>query len=340
MKKNHLLISFAILGFLLLSSCKKDDNGVIVVPPRDRGEEMIESTIEIETYLETHFYNYEEFDNPPANFDYRIKFDTIAGDNSTKTPLMDQVAFKNVPDRLETDVIYKLYYLVARQGQGESPNFPDLTSISYEGTYINNDDDGMNVSGLFDSSLVPVQFDLTLVVNGLQDALIEFNASTGFVENPDGSVTFEEYGVGAVFMQTGLAYFVSPPGGSGIPFYSQLVFSFQLFQTEQGDQDGDTIPSILEDINGNGLEEDDDSDGDFLPNYGDVDDDGDLRLTRNEVTLNTYILNPGDPDPILASNEVETAREIDEMTGITTITTITFTDLDNNGIPDYLDPNN
>ena len=42
-----------------------------VIPPRDRGEEAIPSTAEIETYLMTHFYNYEEFANPPADFDFQ-----------------------------------------------------------------------------------------------------------------------------------------------------------------------------------------------------------------------------------------------------------------------------
>jgi hypothetical protein len=86
MKKAYFLMTVMGLIVLTVLSCKKDD-GVDAIPPRDRGEEAIPSTTEIETFLATHFYNYEEFDNPPANFKFRIKFDTIAGDNASKTPL-------------------------------------------------------------------------------------------------------------------------------------------------------------------------------------------------------------------------------------------------------------
>ena len=97
MKKACYLLT--VLGFIFITvlSCKKNDDGVDVIPPRDRGEEAIASQAEIETYLATHFYNYEEFDNPPADFKFLIKFDTIAGDNSSKTPLIDQVSSKMVP---------------------------------------------------------------------------------------------------------------------------------------------------------------------------------------------------------------------------------------------------
>ena len=48
------------------------------------------------------------------------------------------------------------------------------------------------------------------------------------------------------------------------------------------DDDNDGIPSELEDINGNGDLEDDDTDGDGIPNYKDQDDDNDNVPTINE----------------------------------------------------------
>lgn len=336
MNKANFLAAMIALLLLTALSCRKDD-AIDVIPPRDRGEEAIPSMAEIETYLNTHFYNYEEFANPPAEFNFEIKFDTIAGDNASKTPLIDQVSFKNVIDRVDETVTYKLYYLNVIQGEGESPNFPDIASISYEGTYLNNES-SYNVSNVFDSSVTPVRFDLTQIVPGLQQVLIEFNASTGFVVNGDGTITFENYGVGAAFIPSGLAYYTTTP--PGIPVYSQLIFTFKLSQTELGDQDFDTVPSIYEDLDQDGNVLDDDTDGDNLPNFADVDDEGDGRLTINEVVLNTYTVNPGDDDPVLASNEVETKRETDQTTLITTITTITFTDTDADGTPDYLDPDN
>ncbi|MFT4847582.1 MAG: hypothetical protein ACI83B_000101 [Sediminicola sp.] len=337
MKKAYYLLT--VIGFIFITvlSCKKNDDGVNVIPPRDRGEEAIASTAEIETYLSSHFYNYEEFANPPADFNFRIKFDTIAGDNSSKTPLSDQVSSKMVPDRIDETVSYTLYYLVAVQGEGESPNFPDVATITYEGTYLNNES-GFNTSDVFDSSTIPVRFNLTGIVPGLTDALVEMNASTGYVSNTDGTVTFENYGVGASFIPSGLNYFSNPP--PGIPVYSQLIFTFQVYETELGDQESDTVPSIYEDVDGDGSVFNDDSDADGTPDFSDIDDDGDGRLTKNEVEENIYTVNSGDSEPVLAANEVERKRITDPDTMITTITTTTFTDTDGDGTPDYLDMDN
>ena len=95
MKKIKFLIPIATL-FVVMLSCNNDDDGVIIIPPLERSDEVIVAKEEVEEYLETHFYNYEEFENPPADFNYRIVFDTISGENSSKTPLMSQVTFKMV----------------------------------------------------------------------------------------------------------------------------------------------------------------------------------------------------------------------------------------------------
>ena len=308
MKNFKFLLPIVALTLILVSSCGGDDDPEDnFIPARDRAEENIDSTLEVERYLNTHFYNYEEFENPPAGFDFKIRFDTIADANADKTPLIDQVDFKMVQDRVNDDVSYKLYYLKVIEGQGDQPSFPDIVRINYEGTYVV-DEDGIKENKLFDSAVTPIQFDLTLIVNGLQDALIEFKASTGLIDNPDGTVIYENFGVGAVFMQSGLGYYVNPPPGSAVSIqvYSQLIFTFQLFQTEIGDQDNDGVPSVLEDVNGNGLEEDDDTDSDNQSNYFDPDDDGDGRPTREEIEINED-------------------------------GTITFPDTDADGVVDYLD---
>ncbi|XMO85762.1 hypothetical protein AAFN75_13295 [Algibacter sp. AS12] len=74
------------------------------------------------------------------------------------------------------------------------------------------------------------------------------------------------------------------------------------------EDDNDGIPAELEDLNGNGDYEDDDTDGDGIPNYIDADDDGDNILTKNE--------NP-DPD---GDEDLSDAQ-----------------DTDGDGTPDYLD---
>ena len=71
---------------------------------------------------------------------------------------------------------------------------------------------------------------------------------------------------------------------SSIPAYSPLVFSFKLYAVKRADQDGDGVLSYLEDINGDGyLNKLDDTDGDGIPDYLDIDDDGDGVLTKNEI---------------------------------------------------------
>lgn len=338
MKKPIFNISILTLSFLLLISCKKEDDGFTFVPARDRGEEAPVSTAIIEEYLNTHFYNYGEFLNPPADFDFRIKFDTIAGDNADKIPLMQQVSFKMVPDRIDEGVNYKLYYLNALEGGGDHPNFPDVTTLTYEGIYLNTEFAGSAYSKRFDSAVTPVSFDLTNVVNGFQDGVIESKTSPfPPVEGADGSLNFIDYGVGAVFIPSGLGYYVSPPNGSAIPFYAQLIFTYQLYTSRQGDQDNDGIPSIFEDLNMNQIEEDDDTDNDGLPNFFDRDDDGDGRPTSEEIVSRTYILEIEDVEPTLLPDEFEINRTYDEETMQTTINTVEYTDEDNDGIPDHLD---
>ena len=308
MKKVFYLLPISLITLMFVQSCGSDDSEPDnFIPARDRGDEAPLSTAIVEEYLRTHFYNYEEFQNPPADFDYVIDFDTIAGDNADKTPLIEQVESKTVRDRVTQGVTYDLYFLKVEQGGGEDmPEFPDISTITYTGVYINKEVTAAPYSKLFDGSVVPVTFDQTAIVNGFQDVLTEFNVAEDIIINSDGTVEPINPGRGAVFMQSGLGYYVNPPAGSEIPIYAQLIFTFNLYSTTQGDQDDDTVPSILEDVNNNGLEEDDDTDADTLPNYVDSDDDNDGRPTRDEVEI--------DADGNL-----------------------TFPDTDGDGVPDYLD---
>lgn len=82
-----------------------------------------------------------------------------------------------------------------------------------------------------------------------------------------------------------------------------------VIETILSEDDDDGIPANLEDINGNGNLEDDDTDGDGVPNYIDADDDGDNVLTKDE--------NPN-PDGDADLSDAQ--------------------DTDADGIPDYLDP--
>jgi len=62
------------------------------------------------------------------------------------------------------------------------------------------------------------------------------------------------------------------------------------------DSDGDTVPDYREDLNGNDILEDDDTDEDGIPNFMDPDDDGDEILTKDEDDNGNGNLNDDDDD--------------------------------------------
>jgi hypothetical protein len=75
--KKHFI--YVLLSIIIIHSCKKDEE---VEPPRDLAEQAILDEQILEDFLSTHFYNYEDFQDPDNQT--KIKFDTIANENSIK----------------------------------------------------------------------------------------------------------------------------------------------------------------------------------------------------------------------------------------------------------------
>lgn len=110
---------------------------------------------------------------------------------------------------------------------------------------------------------------------------------------------------------------------------------------ECGDADGDGVPDVYEDFNGDGDRENDDTDGDGTPNYLDNDDDGDGILTQFEAKDENG--NPTDTD---GDGDVDYLDNNDDGDAILTINENAdpngdgnpddALDSDGNGIPDYL----
>lgn len=297
--KVTLLILSITAAFL---SCNKDDgsNDAQATPDRDRGEQQIIDNDSIIGYLETHYYNSSAFvsNADPSLADLTISVlpeDGILPDPANNTLLINAVETRNYTYE-ETD--YEYYILKLNQGGGSmSPNFSDDIRVNYEGRRLDD--------VVFDSAVNPISLDLTSLILGWRRVFTEFNVAESFMTNGDGTVDYMNHGLGVMFLPSGIAYFSAAQ--VNIPAYSPLVFKFELFETKVNDHDGDTIPSYLEDLDGDGefTVDGDDTDGDFIPNYFDVDDDGD-----GVVTLNEDIDEDGDPT----------------------------NDIGANGIPKYLDP--
>src|SRR5690606_31154881 len=263
-------VGFAAVALLALLACNNDDDSNNGPTLRDLTEVTAENESDLQAYLKTHFYNYEQFENPPAGFDYKIVFDTIAGDNAGKTPLIERPELRDTIIKID-DVPQKMYMLIARQGASEEhPLLGDQVVVKYEASYMN---------GIVqDASNVEVSFN---TLGGLTEGFAWFctklNVGTGYdAENQpdDGTIVWNnDYGIGAVFVPSGLAYYSS---GN----YNPYIFKVDMLAYSLADQDQiydfntrsyisspDGIPSRLEDLNGNGDPRDEDSDGDGIANY-------------------------------------------------------------------------
>ena len=287
---------------LSLASCKKEDDNFTPTPERDRTEQQLVDNDSLLGYLETHYYNSSDFE---IAGNYTIDDILVTElpqdaegnylalpDPDNNTLLIDAVEMHTAT---YVDVVYEFYILKLNQGGGEAPNFTDDVRLNYSGNLQN--------ETIFDSTVNPTDFDLINLIPGWRSVLPNFNTATSFVINGDGTVTYSNYGLGMMFLPSGLAYYSSPP--VGIISYSNLIFKFELYQTEVNDHDADGVPTYIEDLDGNQNIFSDDTDGDDTPNFIDNDDDGDGVLTINED-----INNDGDP---------------------------TNDDDDNDGIPNYLD---
>jgi len=289
--------TLALLLAVSLSSCDSDDNNTSEpVALRDFSEQFLVDDALLVDYLSTHFYNYEDFPRTEGT-EVTISIDTISGDNADKTPLFEQVQQLSVPitDANGVETNHTLYYLVAQQGSelDKKPSIVDSTYVSYRGQLL--------TGTMFDQSITPVWFDNLTLVSGFRYGIQNFAPGT-FSQDVDGTISFQDYGQGILFMPSGLGYFSSARGN--IPEYSPIVFTVSVYTSNMADHDNDGVFSVDEDPDGDGDPLNDDTDDDGTPNLLDFDDDGDGILTSREL-------------------DVDNDGVID--------------DTDNDGIPDYLD---
>lgn len=341
-KKFSLLVVAALFVF---TACKKDDDGVDVpvIEIRDRAEQQVEDMKSINEYLNNHYYNSAEL--AEIGLDAGIEDIVIikVAENEAVpegyTKMLDAVGESK--KLVFEEVNYEYFVLEINQGGGDkSPTFADTVQILYEGSLLE--------GSVFDSKYVPDNnpLDLASVIPGWRKVIPDFSIAESFVENNDGTIDYYNSGLGVMILPSGLAYFSG--SNTGIPSYSPLVFKFELLNMTQNDHDGDGIPSYLEDIDKNGIL-DDNTDGDTfrnasgfispLFNYLDTDDDNDGIPTRDELESITYTIDTtkGEEEPNLEGSMVEFVQSRTETNGVITIKTKKLIDANNSGTWDYLD---
>lgn len=301
----------------VIFSCDRDNDIPAPDPPRPLTEIQLEDDQKIQEFLATNFYNYEEFENPPQGFDFKIKIDSVKGDNATKRPLSEFVRDTIIElttagnlGESQVKVAHKLYYLIARQGAGEFVTPYDSIFHKFEGSLLN--------GNIFDSTNDTYSwFDVGGFLRGFSAGIAKLRTGSEIIVNNDGTTSISNTGIGMVILPSALAYYNTEI--SSIPIYSPLIFKLDvaLIQNDT-DADNDGIPNRLEDLNNNGYLQDDNTNAEeerkaftgqtqtVFANFRDADDDGDGTPTSEEIIIN------------------------DDGT-------ITFPDTDGDGIADYLD---
>jgi len=290
----------SLIATITIISCSKDDNKVPVEPPRDYAVQYATDIADIETYLKT---NYFTVVNHPGFADDQDVTITKIPDGGTQPSIWSYLNSNTFPKLLSRDVsnhdiIYKLYYLVIREGikdvttgvGGENPCNVDGVFAGYKGTLLDGTvfDSSNNGQVLFNLDGTPHDGGEAVFVRGWSEGFPKFKTGQ-LISNDNGTISYANFGSGAIFIPSGLAYYNA--GTLDIPAYSPLVFSIKLYALKRYDHDADGIPSYLEDLNGDGymnrlatgVKNPDDTDGDEIPDFLDFDDDGDNYATRGEI---------------------------------------------------------
>jgi hypothetical protein len=350
MKIKMLRLSLILLTLtMVLISCSSDDDNGSTFVAADRTEQQVIDDAVILQYLSSHYYNSSFFETG-SDFKYtdinisELPVDLNGEYEAMPDPTNNTLLIDAVETRTATyyDVEYKYYVLSLNQGGGDTPEFPKFTDFvraRYEGSSINEEVGGEEE--VFDSAVTPVGLNLQSdfvtiagVIKAWQLVMPTFSAAENFDIGMDGNVVFTNPGLGMMFVPSGLGYFSGSTTGAS---YDNLIFKFELLQTDTVDHDDDGVPSYIEDLNDNLDVEDDDTDEDGFFNFIDNNDDGDNVFTIDELITTVYPSVASEDDLTLAENEFIRSRVVN-TDGSITFKTVTIADSNNDGVPDYLDP--
>jgi hypothetical protein len=293
MKKTNLL--FICLLSALFINCE-DNRLQPQIPLRDYEEQRAADNDSIISFLQNHYYNYEEFESASTTTRVSLTIDSLI--NATdKIPLIDQVIEHEVQvnDGDDNFISHTMYIIPAREGVGGFPSIADEVYVTYKGMFL----DGV----VFDESESKIWFNGLSTVRGFFETYPFIKHGVWDVDPSTGLIQHDGFGTTIVIMPSALGYY----GSTSAPRqYAPLIFAIDLYTFAVADHDEDSVPTIDEDVDGDGHfnGSNDDTDGDGVPNYVDNDDDDDGILTIDEYDVDL----DGIPD-----------------------------DSDQDGIPDYLD---
>ena len=297
------------IATLFLFSCTKTDPIAEITPPRAYADQYKTDIADIKEYLTRYYITV--VNNPGKTNDQDVTITKIP-EGGTQRSIMsyfNAVTYPKLLMRLVKlhDVDYELYYLVLRPGIGESPTNVDGVFAAYRGDYL------QRIAATTTTPIIPSYisatkfeeakfpqtfFSLYSTVSGWVETFPQFKKGT-YTTNADGSVSYNDFGAGVMFLPSGLGYYNR--GQGSIPSYAPLVFSFKLYEIERLDQDNDGIPSYREDLDKDGyikfytntvnypttpadaIRYADDTDKDGIPDFFDGDDDGDNYTTKLEL---------------------------------------------------------
>jgi FKBP-type peptidyl-prolyl cis-trans isomerase FkpA len=338
--KISFLLVFSIFGLI---SCNEDD-AASATPPEPFAIQYPKDLAKIDAYLDTHHME--------VSPDNDVTFLEIPAGNTTMQSIRTQTLYPLMSKNVDIEgVSHKIYYISLNEGTQENPTKVDSIFVDYKGDYISgtsqeipNTDTTVtkkyrkNIN--FDSSQSPVWFTINTLIGGFSEILPFFKTGTSSL-NSDGTVTYNNFGAGVMFLPSALGYYSQPT--STIPTYSPLIFSFKLKSVNYVDNDFDRIDSRYEDLNGDGNYLNDDTDGDGRYNFLDQDDDGDGITTKNEIRKPIpyqgrsayYPFNPILDNPLTTSIDESEPKGIPDASGNGILSTRLRRHLDSSAKPPY-----
>ena len=290
------VILFAFLGVFAIS-CNKTSDIAEAAPPRPYAEQAPIDDAKIQEFFAKYHLETSAYDPLDDSSSYNVTFVEADDTNPAKWSIKKQ--YLGATPLMITKIVsvggveHKLYYLPfvnpdndtnggsnppTTSGKGDKPTVVDSIKVCYRVRLLDN-------KTVDNRERVPVWFSLRSVyVQAWREIFPLFGAGKDPVTDSFSGVTlYKKYGAGIMFLPSALGYYNLFQ--NGIDAYSPLIFNFKLVEVNYTDDDYDGVDSKFEDLNGNGIYSDDDTDGDGRSNYLDQDDDGDGRTTKDEIRI-------------------------------------------------------